>query len=59
VIDDYVRTQLSRSPFFEVIENVCQLAEPELGGSTTAARVLREANGSLCFGRHRPKPSTA
>jgi hypothetical protein len=29
-----------------------QLAEPQLGGSTTAARVLRQANGRSCFGCH-------
>jgi hypothetical protein len=52
VIDDDVWTHLSRSPLFEVIEDMGQLTEPELGGSTTAARVLREANGGLCFGRH-------
>ena len=52
MIDDDVRAHLSRSPLFEVIENVCQLAEPELGGSTTAARELRQTNGCLCFGRH-------
>jgi hypothetical protein len=52
VIDDDIRTHLSRSPFFEVIENMGQLTEPELGGSTTAARVLRQTNGSLGFGRH-------
>jgi hypothetical protein len=31
---------------------VGQLTEPELGGSTTAARVLRQANGRFGFGRH-------
>jgi hypothetical protein len=31
---------------------MCQLTEPELGGSTTAARVLRQANGCSCFRRH-------
>jgi hypothetical protein len=30
-----------------------QLTEPKLGGSTTAARVLGEAKGGSCFGRHR------
>jgi len=35
-----------------VIEDVCQLTEPELGGSTTAAGELSQANGGLCFGRH-------
>jgi hypothetical protein len=35
-----------------VRENVGQLTEPQLGGSTTAARVLSEANGGACFGRH-------
>jgi hypothetical protein len=35
---------------------VGQLTEPQLGGSTTAARVLREANGGACFGRHRRHP---
>jgi hypothetical protein len=29
-----------------------QLTEPKLGGSTTAARVLGEANRGACFGRH-------
>ena len=33
-------------------QDVGQLTEPNLGGSTTAARVLREADGGLCFGRH-------
>jgi hypothetical protein len=39
-----------------VREDLGQLAEPQLGGSTTAARVLREANGGACFGRHRRHP---
>jgi hypothetical protein len=36
----------------QVIEDVRQLAEPELGGSTTAARVLGEADGGPGFGGH-------
>ena len=51
MIDDDIRTHLSR-PLGEVIEDVGQLTEPELGGSTTAARVRGEANGCLGFGRH-------
>jgi hypothetical protein len=31
---------------------VGQLTEPKLGGSTTAAGVLGEANGGAGFGRH-------
>ena len=58
VIDDDVRTHPSRSPFVEVIEDVCQLTEPELGGSTTAARVLRQTDGGLGFGRHGAQRST-
>ena len=36
----------------ERVEHLRQLAEPELGGSTTAARVLGEADRGLGFGRH-------
>jgi hypothetical protein len=53
VIDDDIVAQLSRSSTFEALENVCQLAEPELGGSTTAACELREADGGLGFVGHR------
>jgi hypothetical protein len=35
-----------------VIQDVGQLTEPELGGSTTAARVLRQTDGRFGFGRH-------
>jgi hypothetical protein len=35
-----------------MVEDMCQLAEPELGSSTTAARELRQANGCFGFGRH-------
>jgi hypothetical protein len=35
-----------------VIEDVGQLTEPELGGSTTAARVLSQADRRFGFGRH-------
>jgi hypothetical protein len=52
VIDDDIRTQLSRSAVRQMIQDLSQLAEPNFGGSTTAARVLREANGGLGFGRH-------
>jgi hypothetical protein len=38
VIDDDVPP---RARVRKMIEDACQLAEPELGGSTTAARVLR------------------
>ena len=40
-------------------EYVRQLTEPKFGGSTTAARVLREANGGLCFGGHPMRVSRA
>lgn len=52
MIDDDLRTQLCRSSMAEMIENACQLAEPEFGGSTTAARVLRQTDGCFGFGRH-------
>jgi hypothetical protein len=54
VIDDDIRTRLSRSAVRQMIQDLSQLAEPNFGGSTTAARVLREANGCFGFGRHRP-----
>jgi hypothetical protein len=44
----------------QVRELVGQLTVPELGRSTTAPRVLREANRGLRFGRHRRSvPATA
>jgi hypothetical protein len=52
VIDDDVRAHLGCTSLLEMIEYMCQLAEPELRGSTTAARVLRQANGCFGFGRH-------
>jgi hypothetical protein len=36
----------------ETIQDMGQLAEPELTGSTTTARVLHEADGGLGFGGH-------
>jgi hypothetical protein len=35
-----------------MFEDLSQLAEPDLGRSTTAARVLRQANRGFGFGRH-------
>jgi len=58
VIDHDVRAQLSRAAARQLIEDVCQLAEPELGGSTTAAGVLGEPDRSLRFGRHREQRSS-
>jgi hypothetical protein len=53
VIDDDI---LTPAPAAEVIENVCQLAEPELTGSTTTVRVVREAEGWLGFGHRHHVP---
>jgi hypothetical protein len=33
-------------------EDLGQLTEPQLGPSTTAARVLGQADRGSCFGRH-------
>jgi hypothetical protein len=52
VIDDDVAARARRG-VVQVIEDVGQLAEPELGRSTTAARVLGEADGGAGFGGHR------
>jgi hypothetical protein len=51
VIDQDISTRAARATA-QTIEDVCQLTEPELGGSTAAARVLREANRWLRFGGH-------
>jgi len=51
VIDEDVTTGAA-GVAAQVTEDVCQLAEPELGGSTTAPRVLREPDGGLGFGGH-------
>jgi hypothetical protein len=52
VIDHDLGASLSRAAARQPFEDMCQLAEPELGGSTTAARVLRESDGGLGFGGH-------
>jgi len=51
VIDDDVRTRAPRRTR-QVREDMGQLTEPQLGGSTTAARILRQADRGSCFGRH-------
>jgi hypothetical protein len=51
VIDDDSRS-LRGAADLQVIEDLGQLAEPELGPSTTAARVLREADGGVSLRRH-------
>ena len=53
MIDHDIRTQLSRSAR-QMLENACQLAEPELGGSTTAASELGQTDGVFCFVGHPP-----
>jgi hypothetical protein len=52
VIEDDAVAHPSRAAGGQLVEDVCQLAEPELGGSTTAARVLCQADRGLRFGRH-------
>ena len=52
MIDDDVRPRGGRAAA-ERVEDVGQLAEPELGRSTTTPRVLREAEGGPGFGGHR------
>jgi hypothetical protein len=49
VIDDDVG---ARAPRREVRQDLGQLTEPQLGGSTTAPRVLRQADRGSGFGRH-------
>jgi hypothetical protein len=51
VIDDDVRARVPRRTR-QVRQDLGQLTEPQLGGSTTAAGVLREAKGGACFGCH-------
>jgi hypothetical protein len=51
VIDDDVRARASRRTR-EVRQDVGQLTEPQLGGSTTAPGVLGEAEGGARFGGH-------
>jgi hypothetical protein len=54
VIDDDVGAQVPRRTCRsrEVRQDLGQLTEPQLGGSTTAARVLRESDRGSCFRRH-------
>jgi hypothetical protein len=59
VVDDDVRWRLARAASFETIQDVRQLAEPQLGGSTAAERVLREADCRLGFGSHRSHRSSS
>ena len=49
MIDDDLRAGIARG---QVREDVGQLAEPQLGGSTTAPRELGQADRGLGFGRH-------
>jgi len=51
VIDHDIRT-LAAGAAAQTIEDVCQLAEPELGRSTAAACVLREADRRPGFRGH-------
>jgi hypothetical protein len=55
VIDDDVAADVSRAAMRQLAQNMCQLAEPELCGSTAAARILREAEGGFGFGCHRQR----
>ncbi|HSK02343.1 MAG TPA: hypothetical protein VK932_13920, partial [Kofleriaceae bacterium] len=51
MIDHDAGTHRSRGTR-QVRQDMGQLTEPELRRSTTAPRILREANGGLRFGRH-------
>jgi hypothetical protein len=53
VVDEDIRAR-GAGTAAEMVEDVGQLAEPELGRSTTAARVLRETDGGPGFGGHGP-----
>jgi hypothetical protein len=51
VIDDDIGAHVPRRTR-QVREDVGQLTEPQLGGSTTAAGVLGQTDRGTCFGRH-------
>jgi hypothetical protein len=51
VVDDDVATRAPRRRR-EVGQDLGQLTEPQLGRSTTAARILRQADRGAGFGRH-------
>jgi hypothetical protein len=52
VVDEDVRTRAPRRTR-QVREDLGQLTEPQLGGSTTAAGVLGQTDRGACFGRQR------
>jgi hypothetical protein len=51
VVDDDIAARTARRRR-EVGQDLGQLTEPQLGRSTTAARVLRQADRGSGFGRH-------
>jgi hypothetical protein len=50
MVDDYIRGRVRSDATFEMSQNVRKLTEPQLGGSTAATCVLREANHGWASG---------
>jgi hypothetical protein len=48
MVDDDIRARAAR----QVRQDVGQLTEPQLGGSTTAPSVLSQTDRGTSFGRH-------